>query len=183
MLTPITMTTTEEEKWSLYYASLKSRKMLFSFIGHEINSCIIDYENPFMIEADTLAVYGLKNTFSTVLNIGASRNVRRRTMEKYNGKTSGSIADMYFKDFYVGGVTVFYVPSYADMVLLELEYINIYKPLLNYQKAFYDTSVYRYLINEYEKKYRLRMSRQKPIHDKNFETTIKYIENFGKNQT
>lgn len=180
MLTPITVRTTEEEKWELYYASLKSRKMLFSYIEYEANFRILDYENLYKIEADTQAVYGLKNAFSTILNIGASGKVRTRTKQKYIGITSGSIADMYFKDFYCGGVMVCYVSSYVDLMLRELEYINIYKPLLNYQKAFYDTSIYQFLTREYAKKDRLRMSRGKPDHDENFEPTVRWIENLGK---
>lgn len=190
MLILITDTTTEEEKWDLYYASLKTRKMLFSFIGYEVNFRIVDYENPYMIEADTLAVYGLKNAFSTILNIGASSKVRSRTIQKYIGKSlgSGSIADMYFSGFYCGGVTVCYVPSYTDMLLLELEYINIFKPLLNYQKAFYDTSIYQFLTREYTKSARLwkmtptqfKHRMRYPLHDENFESTVRWIENLGK---
>jgi hypothetical protein len=182
VLLAITETTTEEEKWSVYYASLSSRKMQFTFKGYESNFRILDYENLYDIEEDTLAVYGLKNAFSTILNIGASGKVRSRTIQKYLGKTSGSIADMYFKDFYCGGVKVCYVSSYVDVLLLEMEYINIYKPILNYYKAFYDTGIYKYLIKEYKKIDTVRWSRRKPIHNDNFKPTVEWIENLGNEQ-
>ncbi|MEK3716253.1 hypothetical protein [Paenibacillus sp. FSL R7-0333] len=188
MITPITATTTDEERWALYCLSMSSRKMRFSFKGYESNFRILDYENPYKIEIDTLAVYCLKNAYSTILNVGASRKVRTRTIQKYNGKTSGSIADMYFKNFYCGGVTVCYVSSYADMLLLELEYINIYKPLLNYQKAFYDTSIYQFLTREYAKDAKMwkmtpmqfKQRMRYPLHDENFKSTVRWIENLGK---
>lgn len=182
MLTPITEATTDEERWALYYASLKSRKMLFSFTEYKVHLCILDYESPYKIETDTMAVYCLKNAHSTVLNVGASMKVRSRTIQKYLGKTSGSIADMYFKDFYCGGVMVCYVSSYVDVLLLELEYINIYKPILNHYKAFYDTGIYKFLIKEYKKIHAMRWSRRKLIHDENFKPMVEWIENLGKNK-
>lgn len=190
MLIAITEKTTEEEKWSVYYESLKYRKLLFSFLGCESNFRSVEYENPYDIEADVEAVYGLKNAYSTILNVGASRKVRSRTIQKYIGMASGSLADMNFHGFYCGGVTVWYVSSYVDMLLLELELINKYKPILNYQKAFYDTGTYKYLINEYVKIDRVwkrgpayfNSIRGKSIHDENFKPTVEWIENLGNKQ-
>lgn len=146
----IKSSTSDEEKYNLLQRTIKEKKLFYVPLIPHAFDFKVGY-NSTGIQSFRAGVYLLGNRYEKIVNIGATANLKVRVTQKMSGKSSGSIADMYFKDFYFNAKG-YYIDSYIDRVLMEIYLINLYKPILNYYYAYYDKSIYRALIKGFSSK-------------------------------
>jgi hypothetical protein len=141
---------TDEEKWNHYEMTRKQRKLTFYIYNVKKLKFNNMKDNLTEIDKSKGGVYFLYNKLGELLNIGQTYALYIRIYRKWCGKTGGSIADEHFYRFYTK-VKVIYIESEIDRKLCEIFFINKEKPPLNYQYAYYDTWVYKFMTTEFAK--------------------------------